>query len=104
MPLNMTREEKILGQENFQRVADELTRRDFMKSLLVTGAVNDPRVLVHEPAKWVARLRATDPDADPRHLLFRVELGEGAHAGPNGRFTHLDYESEILAWILTQFP
>jgi oligopeptidase B len=69
-------------------------------SMLVTGAVNDPRVLVREPAKWVAKLRATDPDADPRRLLFRVELGEGAHVGPSGRFAHLGYEAEVLAWVL----
>jgi oligopeptidase B len=71
-------------------------------ALLVTGAVNDPRVLVHEPAKWVARLRATDPAGDPRRLLFRVELGEGAHVGPSGRFAHLGYEAEVLAWVLDQ--
>ena len=69
-------------------------------ALLVTGAVNDPRVLVREPAKWVARLRASDPDGDPRRLLFRVELGDGAHVGPSGRFAHLGYESEVLAWVL----
>jgi oligopeptidase B len=72
-------------------------------ALLVTGAVNDPRVLVHEPAKWVARLRATDPEADPARLLFRVELGEGAHVGPSGRFAHLGYEAEVLAWVMDQF-
>jgi oligopeptidase B len=71
-------------------------------ALLVTGAVNDPRVLVHEPAKWVARLRAGDPAGDPRSLVFRVELGQGAHAGPNGRLAHLGYEAEILAWVLDQ--
>jgi len=66
--------------------------------LLVTGAVNDPRVLVHEPAKWVARLRETD--AAGSRLLFRVELGAGAHTGPSGRFAHLRYEAEVHAFIL----
>lgn len=71
-------------------------------ALLVTGALHDPRVLVHEPAKWVARLRATDLNGDPSRLLFRPELGEGAHVGPSGRLAHLGYEAEILAWILAQ--
>jgi oligopeptidase B len=67
--------------------------------LLVTGAVHDPRVMVREPAKWVARLRETDPEWSPR-CLFRVETGAGAHGGPSGRFGHLEYEAEIYAWVL----
>lgn len=66
--------------------------------LLVTGAVNDPRVLVHEPAKWVARLRETDTAGST--VLFRVELGAGAHTGPSGRFAHLAYEAEVHAFVL----
>jgi oligopeptidase B len=69
--------------------------------LLVTGAVHDARVMYWEPAKWVARLRATG-STDGR-LLFRIELGEGAHSGPRGRFAHLDYEAEIYAWVLETF-
>ena len=78
--------------------------------LLVTGAVHDARVLVREPARWVARLRATDPahgcgaddtsPVSPRIVLFRCETGAGAHAGPSGRFGELDYEAEIYAWAL----
>ncbi len=68
--------------------------------LLVTGALHDPRVLVHEPAKWVAKIRATDDPAAPSDVLFRVELGDGAHAGPSGRYARLLYEAEILAWVL----
>ncbi len=68
--------------------------------LLVTGALHDPRVLVHEPAKWVARLRATDDAAAPSRLLFRVELGEGAHSGPSGRWSQLRYEAEVLTFVL----
>lgn len=67
--------------------------------LLVTGALHDPRVMVHEPAKWVARLRETDPDWSPR-CLFRVETGAGSHSGPSGRFGHLGYEAEVYAWVL----
>jgi oligopeptidase B len=70
-------------------------------------------VLVREPARWVARLRASDPahgegdDASltaapvsPRTVLFRCETGPGAHAGPSGRFAELDYEAEIYGWVL----
>ncbi len=66
--------------------------------LLVTGAVNDPRVLIHEPAKWVARLRETDTAGAT--ILFRAELGAGAHTGPSGRFARLAYEAEVQAFIL----
>jgi oligopeptidase B len=67
-------------------------------ALLVTGAVNDPRVSVHEPAKWVARLRATDTQGS--RLLFRPELGVGAHSGPTGRSARFSYTAEVQAFIL----
>ena len=57
-------------------------------------------MLVHEPAKWVARLRATAGPEATAPLLFRVELGAGAHTGPAGRYGHLRYEAEILAFVL----
>ncbi len=68
-------------------------------ALLVTGAVHDPRVAVHEPAKWVARLRAT-AEGNAGQLLFRVELGAGAHTGPSGRFAQANYEAEVHAFVL----
>jgi oligopeptidase B len=70
--------------------------------LLVTGALHDTRVRVTEPAKWVARLRAADRAGgrEPRRTIFRAEVGEGAHAGPTGRFARLAYEAELQAWLL----
>jgi oligopeptidase B len=68
--------------------------------LLVTAAVNDPRVAVHEPAKWVAKLRAT-ARGDSNQILFRVELGAGAHTGPSGRFAQANYEAEVHAFVLS---
>lgn len=78
---------------------DNLPPAGARPDLLVTGALHDPRVMVHEPAKWVAALRESDPEWS-EHCLFRVETGAGAHAGPSGRFAHLDYEAEIIAWLL----
>jgi oligopeptidase B len=68
--------------------------------LLVTGSLHDPRVLIHEPAKWVAKLRATGGDGTGGRLLFRPELGAGAHVGPAGRYDRLRYEAEILSFIV----
>ena len=78
---------------------DNLPAAGSRPDLLVTGALHDPRVMVHEPAKWVAALRESDPEWSPR-CLFRCETGAGAHAGPSGRFARLDYEAEVFAWVL----
>ncbi|MEV4414252.1 prolyl oligopeptidase family serine peptidase [Catellatospora sp. NPDC049609] len=67
--------------------------------LLATGALHDPRVMVHEPAKWVARLRATATPADGP-VYLRAELGAGAHTGPAGRYAHARYEAEVAAFVL----
>jgi oligopeptidase B len=76
--------------------------------LLVTGSVHDTRVLIKEPARWVARLRATAAASEgggaagaAGRLLFRAELGTGAHMGPTGRYDKLRYEAEVLAFIVT---
>ena len=71
-------------------------------ALLVTGSLHDPRVLIHEPAKWVAKLRATADGADDADgpVLFRAELGTAGHTGPTGRYDRLGYESEIGAFIV----
>ena len=81
---------------------DNLAVPGIRPPLLVTGAVHDARVMVWEPAKWVAALRASDPDWSSS-CLFRCETGEGAHAGPSGRFAHVRYEAEIYAWVLDRF-
>jgi oligopeptidase B len=60
--------------------------------------LHDPRVLIHEPAKWAAKLRAAGTGG---RLLFRPELGPGAHTGPAGRYARLRYEAEILAFIVS---
>jgi oligopeptidase B len=66
--------------------------------LLVTGSLHDPRVLIHEPAKWVAKLRATGDGA--ARILFRAELGTAGHTGPTGRYDRLGYQAEIGAFIV----
>ncbi len=57
--------------------------------LLVTSSVNDIRVLVTEPAKWVAKTRAAIAAAPAgpacRTVVFRTEL-EAGHAGVSGRY------------------
>jgi oligopeptidase B len=71
--------------------------------LLVTGAIHGRRVPVHEPAKWVARLRATDDALSPSTVLLRVDLGDDeTPSGPINRYARLRYEAEILAWVLDQ--
>ena len=65
-------------------------------AILAVTSLNDTRVLYHEPAKWIARLRATAPDGD---YLLKIEMGAG-HGGPSGRYDAWKEEAFIAAWIL----
>ena len=51
-------------------------------AMLVTGAFNDTQVAYWNPAKWVARLRATKTDSNA--LLLVTNMASG-HSGASGR-------------------
>jgi oligopeptidase B len=63
----------------------------------VTAGLNDPRVSYHEPAKWVAKLRALRTNDVP--LVFKCELGAG-HGGPSGRYDRWRDEARVNAFVL----
>ena len=65
--------------------------------LLVTAGINDPRVPYWQPAKWVARLRATKTDTNT--LLLKTEMGAG-HMGPSGRYDAWRDEALVYAFLL----
>ncbi|MGC9669389.1 S9 family peptidase [Planosporangium sp. 12N6] len=65
-------------------------------AILAMTSLNDTRVLYHEPAKWVARLRATAPGTK---VLLKTEMGAG-HGGPSGRYDAWKEEAFLNAWIL----
>jgi oligopeptidase B len=56
-------------------------------AILAMGGLTDPRVTYWEPAKWVARLRATMTGGGP--VVLRINMGAG-HGGASGRFNRLD--------------
>ncbi|KWV31506.1 S9 family peptidase [Micromonospora rifamycinica] len=65
-------------------------------AILAVTSLNDTRVLYHEPAKWIARLRAVAPQGD---YLLKTEMGAG-HGGPSGRYDAWREEAFVNAWIL----
>jgi oligopeptidase B len=65
--------------------------------VLATAGLNDTRVLYHEPAKWVARLRA-EGRCGP--FLLKVQMGAG-HRGPSGRYDAWAEEAFITAWMVS---
>lgn len=64
--------------------------------ILAMTSLNDTRVLYHEPAKWIARLRARAPQGT---YLLKTELGAG-HGGRSGRYNAWEEEAFVLAWTL----
>ncbi len=78
---------------------DNVTAQEY-PAILAETSLNDTRVLYVEPAKWVARLRATDPAGAGRpDVLLRTEMAAG-HGGVSGRYKSWHDRSFTLAWIL----
>jgi oligopeptidase B len=65
---------------------DNVAAKDYPKILAMAG-LTDPRVTYWEPAKWIAKLRATMTSGGP--VVLRTNMGAG-HGGASGRFKRLD--------------
>lgn len=94
----------IRDETAFRRIAGfspyENVRAQAYPPMLVTAGLNDPRVTYWEPAKWVARLRATKTDGNL--LLLKTNMGAG-HGGKSGRFESLRETAEEFAFVLAAF-
>lgn len=66
-------------------------------AILVTAGLNDTRVEVTEPAKWVARLR--HDSGSNRPILLKTELTAG-HGGNSGRYRAWRDAAFELAWMI----
>jgi oligopeptidase B len=78
------------------RTEDEGGRPVRYPDILATAGLSDPRVGFWEPAKWVAKLRAANPE---NKVLLKTELGAG-HGGPSGRYDAWRDEAFVYAFIL----
>lgn len=82
---------------------DNVGAKDYPPLFALAG-LTDPRVTYWEPAKWVAKLRATKTDDAALYLKTNMDAG---HGGASGRFdrlkeTALTYAFALWAVGLTQ--
>ena len=77
---------------------DNIAARDY-PAMLVKTSFNDSQVMYWEPAKYVARLRATKTDSNP--LVFKVNMA-GGHGGSSGRYDKLREAAFDYAFLLMQ--
>lgn len=69
-------------------------------AMYVIAGLNDPRVTYWEPAKWVAKLRATKTD---KNLLLLETNMETGHKGKTGRFSQIKELAKEYVFVLKMF-
>jgi oligopeptidase B len=69
-------------------------------TMLVRSSYNDSQVMYWEPAKWVAKLRATKTDGNP--LLLKMNMQPAGHGGQSGRYDRLHDTAWDYAFVLSQ--
>lgn len=75
---------------------ENVEAKDYPAILAITS-INDTRVLYVEPAKWVAKLRATK--TGDSQLLLKTEMSAG-HGGVSGRYEKWRVVAFEFAWVL----
>jgi oligopeptidase B len=75
---------------------ENVAAKDYPAILAITS-LNDTRVLYVEPAKWIAKLRATATGDAP--LLLKTEMSAG-HGGVSGRYEKWREVAFEHAWVL----
>ncbi|HTR50633.1 MAG TPA: S9 family peptidase [Kofleriaceae bacterium] len=66
-------------------------------AIYVRTGLWDSQVQYFEPAKWVAKLRATKTDKNP--IVFDIDMAAG-HGGKSGRYDHLKDVARYMAFLL----
>ena len=69
-------------------------------NMLVRTSFNDSQVMYWEPAKYVAKMRATR--TDHKLLLLKANMGPAGHGGASGRYDRLKDAAFDYAFLLTQ--
>jgi oligopeptidase B len=77
---------------------DNIKAQAYPATLILAG-LNDPRVHYWEPAKFTAKLRATQTGSQP--LLLKTNMGAG-HGGSSGRYGRLKEKAFEYAFMLDQ--
>jgi oligopeptidase B len=75
---------------------DNVRAQDY-PPILALGGLTDPRVTYWEPAKWLAKLRATATGGGPFLLKTNMDAG---HGGASGRFDALEEVALQFAFAL----
>ena len=75
-----------------------LTAKNY-PAMLVTTSLNDSQVMYHEPAKYTAKMRYTNPNAT---IYFKCQMA-GGHGGPSGRYDAMKEQAFVMAFVLNQF-
>ncbi len=76
---------------------DQVSAQEY-PHLLVTTGLHDSQVQYFEPAKWVAKLRATGTGKS--ELLFDCEMDAG-HGGVSGRYDRLRKTAQSFAFFIS---
>ncbi len=78
---------------------DNIAAKDY-PPILVKTSFDDSQVMYWEPAKYVAKLRATKTDKNP--LIFKINMA-GGHGGSSGRYDRLKeiaFDYSFILWML----